>query len=159
MSTLSLIPFAFLSPPLANSAPSFSIPNSGFRNGDNTLDVSITHSDCSAAGNLRLVFPYQQTPSPPPTAHTPTTPPTPPSPPTTHTSPPPSVITPTLPPSLPVNCSYSRQGSNMVFSCSSQSSSATITMISVFVNGVPIASSSELFYSSVVDSCVRLNSP
>ncbi|CAI8056469.1 hypothetical protein GBAR_LOCUS30771, partial [Geodia barretti] len=104
---------------------------SQFRNGDNVVDISITHSDCSVPGSIRLEFPYREPPTLPPTS--------PPS--TTTPSPPPSASTPTLPPSPPpVFCSLNRQEGNVVFNCSSHSSSSFITMISAFVNGVPVTS-------------------
>ena len=46
----------------ADSAPTFTIQNRHFQEGTNTLDITVSHNDCSQPGTLQLEFPYQTPP-------------------------------------------------------------------------------------------------
>ena len=128
---------------IADSAATFSIPNSQFQNGPNIVNITVSHADCPHPGHLALEFLYQRphstTPPHPTTDPTvlntfPTTRPTI-SLPTTHPTSPPTTSTPPPPP--PPDCSISRQGLFIVLNCSSYTH---IVQISYFINGIPVGS-------------------
>ena len=128
MCSINTIVFTFIY--IAGSGSTFSISNSGFQNGENVVDITITHPECPQPGHLQLEFPYQAPPTTPLPSLRPPTISTPP--PTTPPSPSP------LPTQPPLTCDISRQETDVVFTCSSYSA---ITMISYFINGIPVGSS------------------